>query len=164
MPPPTRRRRPPAGPFAAALALAWALSAPVASRAQAQALDAPARQVTVFGVIATPGDDRIDPKLEKVKTQLRKLFPNHGFRLLDVKSKRLAAGDSVVCNLEAGFTASTTLVQPADENGKVQLRCAVLQGQAVQLESLVTTPPNQLFFCEKLLPDNSRLLIGVGAR
>jgi hypothetical protein len=34
----------------------------------------------------------------------------------------------------------------------------------VQLESQVSTPPNQLFFSDKLLANGSRLLIGVGAR
>ena len=32
------------------------------------------------------------------------------------------------------------------------------------LATLVATPPNQLFFCDKSFPDNSRLLIGIGAR
>jgi hypothetical protein len=35
---------------------------------------------------------------------------------------------------------------------------------AAQLSTDVLTPPNQLFFCDKSFPDNSRLLIGIGAR
>ena len=132
--------------------------------APAQGVDAPARQVTLFGVIAVPGGTDTDPKLAKVQPQLRKLLPNHGFRLLDVRSKRLQSGATVGCNLEDNFTAAATLVQPLDENGKVQLRCAVLQNQTVLLETLVSTPPNQLFFCDKQLPNGHRLLIGIGAR
>ena len=30
--------------------------------------------------------------------------------------------------------------------------------------TFVRTPPNQLFFCDKMLPDGSRLLIGLGGR
>jgi hypothetical protein len=148
-----------------ALGLVVVVLATVGPRlAPAQPPEEPARQVTLFGVIATPGNTFIDPKLAKVSAQLRKLLPDHGFRLLDVRTKRLTAGTSLLCNLGGGFTAATTLIHPADENGKVQLRCAVLLNQSVQLESLVTTPPNQLFFCEKTLNDGSRLLIGVGAR
>lgn len=136
----------------------------LAVAASAQAPDAPARQVTLFGVIAVPGGTSTDPKLVKVQPQLRKLLPNHGFRLLDVRTKRLQAGETVGCNLEDTFTAAATLVQPLDENGKVQVRCAVLQNQTVLLETLVSTPANQLFFCDKLLPNGHRLLIGIGAR
>jgi hypothetical protein len=100
----------------------------------------------------------------RVVPQLRKLLPNHGFKLLGVASKRLTAGETVVCDLGNGFTAGATLNQPTDPNGKVQLRCAVMRNQLIQLESLVATPPNQLFFCEKGLPDGTRLLVGIGAR
>jgi hypothetical protein len=134
-----------------------------APAARAQVSDA-ARQVTIFGIIATPNDPEIDPKLEAVMPQLRKLLPNHGFKLLDVRTRRLVVGQSVGCNLGGGFVASTTLVQPLDENGKVELKCSLLLNMVPQLETLVATPPNQLFFCDKQLPDGTRLLIGVGAR
>lgn len=170
-PPPRRADRGAAAPVVLALALtlgvALVLAGPrrVPAQAPAPAPAEPARQVTLFGVVATPFDPAIDPKLAKVATQLRKILPNHGFKLLGVQSKRLTAGQTVTCELgETGFTAAATLNQPADENGKVHLRCAVLQNQAVQLESLVTTPANQLFFCEKALPNGTRLLVGIGAR
>ena len=124
----------------------------------------PERQVTLFGVIASPTDRRVDPKLAKVEAQLRKLMPKHGFRLLDVKSKRLAKGRAVNCDLGGGFTAAATLTRPLDDNGKVELRCALVKDQTMQIETLVTTPPNQLFFCEKALDDGTTLLLGVGAR
>jgi hypothetical protein len=148
--------------LAIVLALVLAQRTPVP--AWGQGLDSSARQVTLFGVIATPYDMAVDPKLAKIAPQLRKVLPNHGFKLLGVQSKRLTAGQTVTCPLEDGFSAAATLNQPADENGKVQVRCAVLLNQAVQLESLVTTPPNQLFFCEKALPNGTRLLVGIGAR
>jgi hypothetical protein len=123
-----------------------------------------ARQVTVFGVIATPGSKTADSSLSSIKTQLDKLLPKHGFRLLDVQSKRILAGELVACGLSNGYTVETSLVQPVDENGKVQLRCELFQGQAHQFSTLVKTPLNQLFFCQRELQDGSQLLIGVGAR
>ena len=129
-----------------------------------QTVDEPARQVTLFGVLASPHDRGIDPKLAKIEPQLRKLFPGHGFRLLDVQSKRLTAGQTMAGDLEGGYTARTTLLQPADTNGKVQLRCSLLLNRTVELETVVATPPNQLFFCDKKLNGGSRLLIAVGAR
>ncbi len=146
----------------------WALLAALAvsrsGAAWAQGTQMPARQVTLFGVIASPYDATVDPKLQKILPQLRKLLPDHGFKLLDVKSKRLTAGQTVMCDLGNGFTTTATLIEPIDENGKIPIRCAVLQNQAVLLESLVTTPENQLFFCEKGLPNDTRLLVGIGAR
>ena len=54
-----------------------------------------ARQVTVFGIIATPGSKTADSNLASIKTQLDKLLPKHGFRLLDAQSKRIVAGEIV---------------------------------------------------------------------
>jgi hypothetical protein len=155
-------RRHAAGGWSVGLALAALMVlAPAVARAQSEGS---ARQVTVFGIVATPNQTAIDPKLHAIAGQLRRLLPNHGFRLLDVQSKRLAAGQSVTCNLGNGFTSATTLMQPLDPNGKVVLRCEILENTVPQLATLVSTPPNQLFFCDKMLPSGSRLLIGVGAR
>jgi hypothetical protein len=127
-------------------------------------LDA-ARQVTVFAVIAKPGEKGADSKLATIKPQLERLLPNHGFKILDVQSKRLIAGETLECNLaNGGYTARTSLVRPDDENGKVELRCELWLGKVRQFSTQVKTPPNQLFFCERSLSDGSRLLIGIGAR
>jgi hypothetical protein len=144
-----------------ALAASVVLLVPPEARSQNPS---PARYVTIFGIVATPNDATIDPKLAAIAPQLRRLLPNHGFTLLDVKSKRLVTGQAVTCNLGNGFTASTMLMQPLDPNGKVQLRCEILENMVPQLATLVATPPNQLFFCDKMLPTGSRLLIGIGAR
>ena len=121
------------------------------------------RQVTVFAIVASPRNPAIDPKLEPIAPQLRDLLPNHGFKLLDVQSQRLLVGQMVTCHLGGGYTAATTLIVPLDANGKVELRCELLLNEISQLETLVATPPNQLFFCEKPLMDGSHFLIGVGA-
>ncbi len=146
--------------LAGSIALILALSAPWLVQAQTSS----ARQVTVFGIIALPNTDSIDPKLEKIEVQLRKLLPNHGFKLIEVKSKRLMAGQAVRCDLGGGWTISTVLIEPLDADGKVQLKCDLLLNEVTQFETLVATPPNQLFFCDRIRADGSHLLIGIGAR
>ena len=134
-------------------------------RSPAQMVNRPARQVTLFGIVADPNNQRIDRKLEKIAPQLRSLLPGHGFKLLEVQSKRLAPGQKMSCDFKAnGFSATTTMVEPLDPNGKVQLRVGLYQNEGLQFETFVNTPPNQLFFCDKLFSDGSRLLIGVAAR
>ncbi len=148
-----------------ALAVLAVALGPRLPQTQAQFADAaPARQVTLFAIIATPGINAIDPKLAGIEAQLRKLLPNHGFKLLDVRSKRLRTGESVECDLGSGWTASTDLVQPLDQNGKVELHCRLWQNAVVQFDTRVATPPNQLFFCDRMIDNGGRLLIGVGAR
>ena len=126
--------------------------------------DPDSRQVTLFAVIASKENGTIDPKLSKVAPQLRKLLPNHVFRLLSVKTKRLMAGQTLTVKLDDGLTAATTLDEAVDDNGKVQVRCALVQDGTPQTATVVATPPNQLLFCDKLRDDGSRLLIGIGAR
>jgi hypothetical protein len=123
-----------------------------------------ARQVTVFGVVATPGSKTSDSNLATIKTQLDKLLPKHGFKLLDVESKPIVAGESITCDLRNGYTLVAALVQAVDENGKVQIRCDLFRDQDRDFSTLVKTPPNQLFFCQHALPGGSQLLIGVGVR
>jgi len=122
-------------------------------------------QVTVFGVIATPeGKTPDSSKLANIKSQLDKLLPKHGFKLLDAQSKRVKAGDSVTCELGDGYSVVTSLVEMLDDNGKVQLRCELFRDDVRQFSTLVKTPLNQLFFCQRALQNGSQLLIGVGAR
>ena len=145
-------------------ALALALAVTLACVGPARAQVGPARQVTLFGVIATPGGMAVDPKLAKVAPQLRKLLPDHSFKLLDVQSRRLAVGQSLTCALGPGYTAEARLDSSLDDEGKVELRVAVEQAGVPLALTDVRTPPNQLFFCDKPLPDGSRLVVGVGAR
>ncbi len=126
--------------------------------------DETARQVTVFAILATDDPAAIDPRLAAVNSQLRKVLPGHGFKLLDVESKRIEATQSVTCDLGNGYKAETVLVRPLDENGKVQLRCNLSQQGLKEFSILVNTPINQLFFYERSLKDGTRVLIGVGAR
>jgi hypothetical protein len=126
--------------------------------------DEPARQVTVFGVIATPGGKAVDAKLLRIKSQLHQLMPDHSFKLLDAQTRRMVAGDSIPCDLGSSYRVDTCLIEPLDANGMVQLRCELFRDQDRLFSTLVKTPSNQLFFCQRALDDGSQLLIGVGAR
>jgi hypothetical protein len=123
-----------------------------------------ARQVTIFGVLATPGGKTLDPRLSNIHKQLDKLLPKNGFRLLDARSERIVDGEDVTCNLGNGYTLTTSLVKTLDENGKVELRCELFHEKTSEFSTLVKTPPTQPFFCQRALDDGSQLLIGVGAR
>ena len=123
-----------------------------------------ARQVTVFGVLATPKGTTVDPKLKPVEDQLKKLLPNHGFKLIKIESKRMGANELLLCDLTSGFLATATLLQPLDADGKVQMQVDLTHNGLSQYQSRMSTPPNQIFFCDKQLPNGERLLIGVGAR
>jgi hypothetical protein len=123
-----------------------------------------ARQVTVFGVLATPGAKTVDSRLSNIHKQLDKLLPDSGFKLLDVRSERIVDGESINCSLGNGYTLTTSLVKPLDENGKVELRCELFHEKVSEFSTLVKTPVNQLFFCQRSLKNGSQFLIGVGAR
>jgi hypothetical protein len=124
-----------------------------------------ARQVTVFAVIATPeGKTPESSKLATIKSQLDKLLPRHGFKLVDAQTKRVETGESVTCDWEDRYSVVTSLIEMLDESGKVQLRCELFKGEDRQFSTLVKTPLNQLFFCQRPLENGSQLLIGVGAR
>ena len=123
-----------------------------------------ARQVTVFGVLATPGGKTVDPRLSSIHKQLDNLLPKNGFRLLDARSERIVDGEAVTCNLGNDYTLTTSLVKSLDDNGKVELRCELLREKRNEFSTLVKTPVSQLFFCQRALDDGTQLLIGVGAR
>jgi hypothetical protein len=59
---------------------------------------------------------------------------------------------------------AVSLVRSLDDDGKVELRCELFQDEAMRFSTVVKTPLNQLFFCQRPLPDKSQLLIGMGAR
>ena len=123
------------------------------------------RQVTVFGVLATPNSKTVDSRLSSVfRSQLGKLLPKNGFKLLDARSGCIVDGESITCSLGNGYSLTTLLVKPLDENGKVELRCELFHDNVSEFATFVKTPVDQLFFCRRELSNGSQLLIGVGAR
>lgn len=125
----------------------------------------PDRHVTVVGIVATPGGETTNPQLLGVLDQLRKLKPNHGFERVSKKTMRLAVGASMTSDLGDGLRLVATLVHGSDPtNGKVQLDIVLSRLGRAEFSTTVSLPPNQLFFLDKPLADNARLLIGIGAR
>jgi hypothetical protein len=118
--------------------------------------------VTVFAIEAEPGSSAIDPRLTSVRVQLRKILPDHGFRLIESRSERLAPGATLACDLGGGRVAETTL--ESDAEGRITFRCTFQEGDAPPFQTVVDAPENQLFFYERSLRDGTRILIGVGAR
>jgi hypothetical protein len=124
-----------------------------------------ARQVTVFGVLATPNAKTVDSRLSNIiQAQLEKLLPKNGFKLLDARSDCIVDGESITCSLGHGYSLTTQMVKPLDENGKVVLHCELFHGELSEFATLVKTPLDQLFFCRRELGNGSQLLIGIGAR
>ena len=151
-------------PIAPTLAALVVLVSIVATPSRASAQGLPARQVTLFGIVATPGGTEIDEKLKSIAPQLRKLKPGHGFKLLAVESRRLEPGGSIEADFGNGYRAGAELIEPFDADGKVLLRFALERDRQLQGRTIVATPPNQIFFIDQELPDRARLLIGIGAR
>jgi hypothetical protein len=134
-----------------------------ASPARAQDPSA-SRQVTVFGIVASPNDNTLDPRLRPIGAQLRRLFPGHGFKLVGVDTQRIGTGQSGVFELDGSFQAQVQLLSAFDANGKAQLRFELDHSGQLEFATLLTTPLNQLSFCDRRFSDGSRLVIGVGVR
>jgi hypothetical protein len=127
--------------------------------------EASGRQVVMFAVVATPNSTAMDKKISPaVAARLRRTLPNHGFTLVKVKNVRLVAGQSLTLDLGSGFVTKAQLITPLDANGKVQMRFDLSLDGLSQFQSIVTTPTDQFNFFDKTMPDDSHLLIGVGAR
>ena len=102
----------------------------------------------MFGVLATPNAKTVDSRLSNIQSQLDKLLPKNGFKLLDARSERIVDGESITCSLGNGYSLTTLLVKPLDENGKVELRCELFHDKVSEFSTLVKTPVDQLFFCQ----------------
>lgn len=122
------------------------------------------RHVTVFGILASPSDRSLDPRLKPIEHQLRRLFPDHGFKLVGVDTRRLGTGQSQVFELGGDFEAQVQLLNAFDAQGKTQLRFELDNLGQLEFATVLTTPLNQLSFCDRRFGDGSRLVIGVGVR
>ena len=161
----TTTRRPIGRRAGLALALLAACS-PLLAPTSTLGQDAPpARQVVMFGVLATPGSKSMDPKISPVvAARLRRTLPGYGFKLIEVKGAKIVKDQSVAIELGGGFVSTAQLVSPLDPNGKVQMRFELTLDGESQFQSMVTTPSDQFNYFDKMLPNDSHLLIGVGAR
>ncbi len=158
----------PAGRLPALLAAALLIAGLALLPSSSPGQEALPRQVTLFGIRAIPTGANtplvIDPKLQPIEAQLRRLFPNHSFELVGVETQRVPTGRSMSCNFGSGYAASVQLTNPLDLNGKAQLRFQLNQNGAIDFATIVNTPLNQLFFLDKRLADGSKLIMGLGVR
>lgn len=120
--------------------------------------------VTVCGILAVPGRDDMDPRLKRIATRLRKLYPNHGFRLSAVTSRGLSTDQTLYCKLDLSRIARVTLENPADADGKLRLLLSLDEADRNCLRLRIALPPSQLVFFEHQLPDRSILLLSLAAR
>lgn len=149
----------------AALAIVLAIGfgpAAVPSTVRGQGPGTP--QVTVFGILASPGGKTIDKELKTIAPQLQRLLPDHGFKLLASQSRPLPIGHTITCPLGDGWGVEATMVIPQDVEGKVNLRVTIHHTGEPPFQRIIRTPPNQLFFSDIVLPDGKRIVIGLGAR
>lgn len=126
----------------------------------------PDRDVTVFGLLAEPGREKVDPMLSPYAGPLRKLLPDHGLTLLGAESRRLTSNEALSCDLGDGRSLKVTLKAPL-EDGKVHLCVQLLDDDRPRPVFIteVRTPAGQLVFLDKVRGETGdRLLVGVGAR
>jgi len=122
------------------------------------------RQVTVMVIRAKKNAPTTDPKLAPFESRLTQLLPEFGFSLENGKSRELAEGEALDLMLKMEKKLSVRMVDAEDADGKVQMKVRCETGSQVLIDSMIRTPPNQLFFLDHRIDDTEHLLIAVGAR
>jgi hypothetical protein len=138
--------------------LAFAQEAPKAAEPQDP------RQVTAMTIRAVRGKGPIDPKLAGVADRLTQVLPGYHFALIQGRTVRLENGMQMKLAAGPGSELQVTLKQSLNSDGKVELALRLNTAGQKPFEPMVNSPPNQLFFVDRKIRDNERLLIAVGAR
>lgn len=115
-------------------------------------------------ILAEKGTGELDPKLETVNDRLLQILPGHFFKLIEGRTSRLEEKQFFTIKASQDSKLSVTLNQTATEEGKVELVLKLNRNNQQVFESVVKTPPNQLFFVDQKISDTQRQLIAVGAR
>lgn len=123
-----------------------------------------AYQVTAMTILAEKGTGETDPKLATVNGRLMQILPGHYFRLVEGRTSRLEPGQSFAIKAAQESVLTVALNRAMNEDGKVQLDLVLKSKNQEQFETVVKTPPNQLFFIDQKMSDSQRQLIAVGAR
>lgn len=80
-------------------------------------------RVSVVAVLATDQNDKIDPKLECIAREVRKLDPKWtGFRIAKMTCKSLPLGGKDEFDLGGGQTLRVAVEQKSDEEGRFQMK------------------------------------------
>lgn len=137
-------------------------------RVEAQQISVPkseiACQITAMTILAEKGTGQLDPKLETVNDRLLQILPGHFFKLIEGRTTRLEENQFFTIKASQDSKLSVTLKQATTDEGKVELVLKLNRKNQQVFESVVKTPPNQLFFVDQKISDTQRQLIAVGAR
>jgi hypothetical protein len=80
-------------------------------------------RVSVVAILASEENDRVDPRLECIAREVRKLHPNlKGFRLAKMTCKAVPVRGTETFELVVDQTAAVTVLKTADKDDRVQLK------------------------------------------
>lgn len=122
------------------------------------------RQVTAMTIRAVRGNGPVDPKLNQVADKLKQVLPGYHFMLVEGRTVRLENGSRFTIAAGSGSVLEVQLKQSQNAEGKVELGLKLMTPGQKPFEPVVNSPPNQLFFVDRKIRENERLLIAVGAR
>lgn len=113
---------------------------------------------------AVRGNGPVDPKLNQVADKLKQVLPGYHFMLVEGRTVRLENGSRFTIAAGSGSVLEVQLKQSLNAEGKVELGLKLMTPGQKPFEPVVNSPPNQLFFVDRKIRENERLLIAVGAR
>lgn len=122
------------------------------------------RQVTAMTIRAVRGNGPVDPKLNQVADKLKQVLAGYHFMLVEGRTVRLENGSRFTIAAGSGSVLEVQLKQSLNAEGKVELGLKLMTPGQKPFEPVVNSPPNQLFFVDRKIRENERLLIAVGAR
>src|SRR4051794_24238996 len=119
------KRTPPGGAgWYGCAVLAWLLlAAPTGTGCEDRPLAPGEVRVSVVAILATEKTDRVDPRVECIAREVRKLHPNlKGFRPAKMTCKAVPVGGAETFELVTDQTAAVTVLKTADKDNRVQLK------------------------------------------
>lgn len=122
------------------------------------------RQVTVMTIQAIKGGGPFDQRLANVSAQLSQILPGHQFKLIEGRTRRITTKEAFTVKAGENSVLTIEMREPFSADGKVHLNLRLAIAGRETFESVIKTPPNQLFFLDRRLNEKDRLLIAVGAR
>lgn len=82
-------------------------------------------RVSVVAIVATESDDKIDPKLECIAREVRKMYPKFtGFQPAKLSCKSLPVGVADTFELIGDQTVEVTVQRKTDKTDRIQLKVA----------------------------------------
>lgn len=135
-----------------------------ASTAQTLESQKNACQITAMTILAEKGIGEKDPKLDQVYDRLVQVLPGYHFQLIEGRTARLEESGIFEIKGPMQDRLQVGLQQVLNDDGKVVLGLKLFHEDQMVFGTEIRTPPNQLFFLDRKINGNQRLLIAVGAR